>query len=584
MRWALPSRWRAAFRTRPLNRFPLAIVFLPIVSAAQISPLNRVEDTASIAGEHSAVRQDANEEPRDPRNMASADVPLDSWVYAAFDQLIARGHVKSAHTGMRPWTRIECARLLDEAAEGEFNDADAEQLIAALGAEFAAESRRLEGGANLGWHVDSIYFRGTAIAGPVLKDGYHFGQTVANDYGRPYGPGFNAAAGISARAEAGPLSLSLQAEYQHAPPVASEPAAASLAAAAVDWTKPLSTAVSEIHRVRFLQGTLACTHGNVTISFGRQSLWLGSGHSGPLLFSSNAEPMTMLRISSVSPFIAPLFSRFLGRVQSEFFLARFSGQKFQGNYGPGLTSQPYLHGTKLSFHPMENLEIGAGFTAQFGGQGNPFTWGNFLRSFYSHRVGVTRNPAKRLSEFEFSYRAPKLRGWMQIYVDSMVIDEYSPVGSNRPAINPGVYLSRLPWLRKMDLRIEGVTTDLNVPDHFGPGAFYWDDRYHSGYTNNGNLIGSWIGRRGRGEQAWLTYHFTPRNQLQLAYRHNSVDKAFLAGGSLQDLSARIDWLLRSGFGVTALLQQERWHFPLLALRSQKNVMAWFQITYWPAKR
>ena len=81
-----------------------------------------------------------------------------------------------------------------------------------------------------------------------------------------------------------------------------------------------------------------------------------------------------------------------------------------------------------------------------------------------------------------------MRNWLTVYADSMVIDEYSPLISNRPAINPGVYLSHLPKIPKLDLRVEGITDDMNVPSHFGPGAFYWDERYHSGYTNNGNLI------------------------------------------------------------------------------------------------
>src|SRR5690348_4024691 len=36
-------------------------------------------------------------------------VPLDSWVYAAFDRLAALGYASSAYSGMRPWTRGECA-------------------------------------------------------------------------------------------------------------------------------------------------------------------------------------------------------------------------------------------------------------------------------------------------------------------------------------------------------------------------------------------------------------------------------------------------------------------------------------------
>jgi hypothetical protein len=356
------------------------------------------------------------------------------------------------------------------------------------------------------------------------------------------------------------------------------------ATAAVDSTLPLANGVPQINRFRLLDSSAAVTFRNTQISFGQQSLWLGSGEAGPFLFSDNAEPVTMLRIDSVSPYAIPLVSRFLGPVKSQFFLGRLSGQNWEYSpvlYGPNLSSQPFLHGTKFSFHPTSNLEFGFGFTAQFGGPGNPFTWGNFARTFYSHKVGVGNNPGKRLSEFSFSYRVPGLRNWVQLYADSMVIDEYSPLGSNRPAINPGIYFSQLPKIQKLDLRLEGVTTDLNVPDHFGPGAFYWDDRYHSGYTDNHNLIGSWIGRRGRGEIGWMTYHFSTRSDLQFGYRRNDVDSGLLQGGKLQDFTLKTNLVFARDLGMTAWFQHETWHFPLLSPVAKSDFTASLQLTYWP---
>ena len=54
---------------------------------------------------------------RRTEDMGSPYVPLDSWVYPAFDRLIARGRIQTAYVGLRPWTRLECARLLQEAEE-----------------------------------------------------------------------------------------------------------------------------------------------------------------------------------------------------------------------------------------------------------------------------------------------------------------------------------------------------------------------------------------------------------------------------------------------------------------------------------
>lgn len=531
---------------------------------------------------------DASREPRTPPNMGSPYVPVDSWVYPAIERLAALGYVQTAYLGIRPWTRMECARLLEEAAEsigdGNIENSEVNQLRSALSGEFADESARWNGAVNLGASIDSVYSGITGISGTPLRDGYHFGQTMINDYGRPYGEGFNAIDGFTSHATAGPLSITIQGEYQHAPAVASDAPSVLQATAAADDTLPLPDGTRQTDRFRLLESTIALTFNNLQLSFGQQSLWLGPSEAGPFLFSNNAEPMTMLRIDSVSPYRIPLLSTLIGPVRSQFFLGRLSRQSWEASptlFGPNLTSQPFVHGTSVSFHPTSNLEFGLGFTAQFGGQGNPFTWSNFLRTFYSHRADPTKNPGKRLSEFNFTYRVPGLRDWLQVYTDSMVIDEYSPIGSTRPAINPGLYLPHLPKMHKMDLRLEGITTDLNVPSHFGPGAFYFDGRYRSGYTNDGNIIGSWIGRRGRGEQGWLTYRFSPRTFIQAGYRHNSVDKAFLNGGELRDFTLRAEVMLTREWGVSGFVQQENWHFPVLFPSAKSDVAASLRLTFWP---
>ena len=55
--------------------------------------------------------------------------------------------------------------------------------------------------------MDSVYTRVTGISGTPLRDGYDFGQTIVNDYGRPYWTGFNNVTGVTADAEAGPSGI-----------------------------------------------------------------------------------------------------------------------------------------------------------------------------------------------------------------------------------------------------------------------------------------------------------------------------------------------------------------------------------------
>jgi len=532
--------------------------------------------------------ESSGDKTRNPKNMGSPYVPLDSWIYPALERLVALGYINTAYLGIRPWTRMECARMLEE-TEQETGDDDDEsgvgpRIYRDLNGEFSAETARLNGAANLGASLESIYVRTTNISGPPLRDGYHFAQTIVNDYGRPYGEGFNAVAGLTAHAEAGPLSISIHGEYQHAPAVASDPLSVLQATAAADVTLPLANGVPVINRFRLLDSTIGLTFQNIQVSFGQQSLWLGPSDSGPFLFSNNAEPVTMIRIDNVAPFEFPLLSRLLGPARMDFAVGQLSGQAWDYNppnlVGPQVTPQPFLHENKISFRPTRNLEFGMGVTAIFGGPGLPFTWGEFLKSYYSHKASAALgNPAKRFSGFEFSYRVPWLRNWLTLYNDSLVVDEVSPVGSTRPLLSPGVYMPQFPKLPKLELRVEGMKNGA-LPHNFSPGFDYFDARYRSGYTNNGNLIGAWI-RAAIAGQAWVKYSFSPRSNVQLGFRHEEADRHFVGGGRLNDFSATTDLMLTRSLAFSGSLQYEQWNFPVLRPTPQSDLTARMQLTFYP---
>src|SRR5205085_12126750 len=120
-------------------------------------------------------------------------VPLASWVYGAFDRLAALGYVQNDFAGLRPWTRLECARLLGQAQEqlggDDAGEAEAARVVSALRDEVDREGELLGGGRNFGASLDSVYTRWTGISGTPLRDGYHFAQTLVNDSGRPYAAG-----------------------------------------------------------------------------------------------------------------------------------------------------------------------------------------------------------------------------------------------------------------------------------------------------------------------------------------------------------------------------------------------------------
>ena len=553
----------------------------------------RAHHNPELGGAGWADPVEAGDRSRKPENMGSPYVPLDSWVYPVFERLAALGYVPTAYLGVRPWTRMECARLLEEAAErsqnGDVESGEGKRLRAALAEEFADEKARLDGAPNLAASLDSIYTRVTGVSGSPLRDGYHFGETITNDYGRPYGKGFSDISGISGYGVSGPFSYYFRGEYQHAPGSPSDSPAALQAIANADSTTPVSNATPNIDRFRLIEGALALNINNLQISIGKQGWWLGPGESGALLLSNNAESFLMLKLDSVSPYRIPLLSEVLGPVRTEYFIGQLSGAQFELDgttlLGPGnIKPQPFLDGFKISFKPTENLEIGMGATAMFAGPGLPFTWSNFIKTFYSHtNEGPTvngNNPAKRASAADVTYRIPHLRDWLTVYCDSLAVDEISPIGSSRPVLNPGIYMPQFPKLHHLEFRAEGIHEPLT--SEFAPGFVYYGlRRYRSGYTNDGQLLGNWIGRAGRGGQAWLTYSFSPRDTFQLGYRHQEVSADFIGGGRLVDYSARVEKMLTHDISLSGFLQYEQWHFPVLASGRQSDVTSSVQLTFYP---
>src|SRR5579872_6357601 len=264
---------------------------------------------AGGAGWGNAFEEKSEETLRNPNYMASPYVAVDSWIYPALQRLIALGYMQSNMLGMRPWTRMACARMLEEAADklqnNETEGGEATKIYRTLTNEFATEIRRLDGAANVGAGVDSVYTRMIGISGTPLRDGYDFGQTFVNDYGRPYWTGVNNITGITADAEAGPIGFSFQGEYQHAPAVPSDPPQVLAAIASANITPPLPNGTGTVNQLRVLNSAVLLNINNVQFSFGEQSQWLGPGESGSLLMSNNAAPFPAFKIDDVAPHEIP---------------------------------------------------------------------------------------------------------------------------------------------------------------------------------------------------------------------------------------------------------------------------------------
>jgi membrane-associated phospholipid phosphatase len=533
-------------------------------------------------------------------NQGSPYVPLDSWVYPALDRLAALGAIHSGFAGMKPWTRNECVRLLGEAADpietGGVGGDEAEGIYRALEKEFRDDSERISDGGRAQARVESVYGRTSVISGQPLVDGNHFGQTEVNDFGRPYQEGFNSTEGVSAWTSSGRWTGYIRAEYEHSPSAPPQSDSARQFIASVDNIPgvPPATPYSSVDRIRLLDAYVAMNFENWQLSYGKQSLSWSPMQSGSLMFSDNATPVNIFRISRVSPWKLPSVLGLLGPTRFEWFLGQLDGHQFVfrtdtgivGQFGQSVSRQPFLQGQKFSFKPTANLEFSVSLTVVFAGGPGPLTWHTFFRSYSglanSQGQGAVTDEGDGRSGVDFTYKVPGLRKWLTFYGDAMTEDEISPLGYPRKsAFQGGIYLPRIPGIPKLDLRLEGGTT--SPVDFVGcVGCFYVNHRYPDGsYTTNGNLLGSSLGRASQGERVWSTYWFTPRDKIQFQFRHQKVDANYLPqGGTLNDAGVNLDLQVRPSITFSGSVQYEKWNYPILGPETS-NWSTSIGLTFWP---
>ncbi len=524
----------------------------------------------------------------------STYIPVDSWIYPAMMRLYSMGYVDSMFLGMRPWTRRSVLHMLQKSEDDILSEdnAEAQEILAAMLNELHDEqpTNQEERGAVFGLY--SGYSRLMGIAGTPLRDSYHLGQTLVNDYGRPYAGGFNNSTGFNSVNEWGRFSLHVRGEYQHAPATTgySLPLASQLSGEdGIEYTGfnvPQDTVpagpLASQNPFRLLDAAVSFHLADHEISFGKSDAWLGPGAGGAMAWSNNAENIYAFRINRVEPLHIPYVSRLLGPVRYDFFYGSLQGHTYPNH--------PYAHSEMFSFRPTENFEFGFQRTIVFGGKGHqPVTLHTFLKGFFDPNDTTVDekfsrdDPGARFSDFTFSYRLPLVRRYATLYVDSISHDDVTPISApRRAAFRTGLYLSQIPGLRKVDLRAESSMTDQPVQRSFGGYFSYYESIQRQAYTNKGFIMGDWMGREAKGGQAWLTYHLSANEWVQLEFLNKKNAKDFIASGTTQNqFKAEVVKRLRPDVELDAWVQYERWKAPVYKTGLQSDTAATVQLTFYP---
>ncbi len=573
----------------------------------------------------------------EPAALGSPYIPVDSWVYPAMLRLYSLGFVDNVFLGMRPWTRSSVSHMLEDTG-ARIEDADAgaasgeaqaiyDALMHELRNEMEGPCLTHQGNSRM----ESVYTVARAISGTPLRDSYHLGSTIINDYGRPYQSGFNNYSGASGYVAARRFVFYARGEFEAAPSAVGYSQSLAQELSTIDGTSfyvpsatpPYGNTTAIYNQATIPMGPIAATTNarvmeayisahllNHEISFGKQDNWLGPGLGGGMAYSNNAENIYSFRINRVEPLYIPLLSRLTGPFRYDFLVGKLRGHTYMPN--PAYLANPepnvanvinpgdsWVHVEKISFRPTQNLEFGFERTDIWGGKGHaPITLRTFAKSFISFSSPLCTatdcpkygrdDPGARFGAFDFSYRLPFVRKWLTLYTDSEVHDDVSPIDApRRAAYRPGIYLSHVPGLPKLDLRVEAASTDpssSNSASHYGQ-FMYYEGIQKQGYTNQGQLFGDWIGREDKGGQAWITWHLSGNQWIQASLRNQKATTYFIPGGTtLNDINFQVVKRIGKDFEINGNFACERWKAPIYLTGQQTVTTTTIQLTWFPGRK
>ena len=532
--------------------------------------------------------------------LGSPYIPVDSWMYTSLTRLYSLGYLDLAFLGLRPWTRASVIHMLEDTAaqlEDAPDDAttdEARELYDAVWHELNIDAEGPCFSHRGQLKLESAYSVLRGISGTPLHDSYHIGETITNDYGRPYEGGFNNYSGASGYATAGIFTLYARTEFQYAPSATGYSQSLFQTLSSLDnipfKTNPIQATIplgpiDSKTNARLVEGYVSAHTLGHEISFGKMDGWMGPAKGGAFAYSNNAENIYSFQINRTDPLHVPGLSRIFGPFRYEFMVGSLKGHTFYND--------PWLHIEKISLKPTPDLEFGFERSVIWGGKGHvPITLHSFLKSFFSvenvtSAVKNSRNdPGARFGSFDMSYRLPYLRHWLTFYADSMSHDDVSPISApRRAAFRTGLYLSHIPAVPKLDLRVEAGMDDQSTSRSSQGHFTYYEGQQPQGYTNAGQIMGDWMGREAKGGQAWATYHLSGNEWIQVSWRGQKAAKDFIAGGTtLNDVSAQVVKRFGRDLELNANFSHEGYFAPIYLSNRQSVTTTTFQLTWYPERK
>lgn len=409
----------------------------------------------------------------------STNVPVSHWSYDLIETIADARLIQSDLLSTKPLSRMEMARLIQEAREQlkakNLTNGIYDSMVAKLEQEFTVELEQL----NLANHALFFGFL-KPVEDPYVRVVYS-DQTpdYENQQGDRFSSGTNIRSGFATRGQ--------------------------LASWAAFYLHPEFESPSSQERVELIEGYGKVGLGPFSLELGKDSMWWGPGRHGSLSMTSNAEPLTMLKVTNDHPILLPGFLKVLGPVRTVFFVTELESNR--------TIPKAKLTGLRVNLKPTPNLEVGLSRTIMFGGVGNaPIGLWDYGQILWPKNI---QGEEDQFAGFDWSWRLP-----LPDFIPARTIKLYGEFYGEDAA---GFHQYRpLFGFKFTDLFNQGGKTDLRieyVKTHVGryPNTFYQHSIFKSGYTYEGRIMGHHVGTGAKDIFVHLTHWLSPDLRVGVSF-------------------------------------------------------------------
>jgi hypothetical protein len=446
----------------------------------------------------------------------STNVPIGHWSYDDIDKLIGEGLIDGAMLTTRPVTRLEMARNIAEADE-KFQLLNSKNNVIAGIIERLKKEFQQELGARGALDGGPILDFAKPFEDPYIKYVYAKSKPdTENIRGDQFDGRSNVRFGFASRAQL----FDITAFYAHLEyPSSSHDTSEEVKQIYQHDNVPANfVKSSEDKGLELVEGYGKLSLGRFEIEAGKDSMWWGPGYHGSLLMSNNAEPFTMVKLSTPGPVALPWIFRGLGPFKVVWFLTQLEEDR--------PVPRPNLSGIRINFKPHPAVEMGLSRTIIFGGEGRPrYSLGDYWKAFLGGNGSLTGNKENdQLAGFDASVLLPV--DWLlpaksvKIYTEWAGEDEAGGLPSSWGKLFGAKFFDIFGTGPSASLGAGKTDLDIEYANNHVSGktdVFYTHGIYLAGYTYNGRVVGHFMGTDSEDLFLRLTHYLSSDVILGLQY-------------------------------------------------------------------